>query len=194
MAIGRRAYDFMYRTWAPWEVGPRAELARLVTSGRVQPGRAIDLGCGSGANSIFLAAHGFDVTGVDYSPVGIEKARRATPESLSVSWVVGDLTATSIPGVSGTFDLLVDYSVLDDMSGPALDAMAATVLRLSHPGSVFVLWCFFDEIPWWKRRGGRIPGLAVGEEQRLFGNEFDIERLPEPAVGSGYACFVMTRA
>jgi SAM-dependent methyltransferase len=193
--VGRRAYDFMYRTWAPWEAsGPRSELARLVTSGRVPPGRAIDLGCGSGANSIFLAAHGFDVTDVDYSPVGLEKARRATPPSLSVSWVAGDLTAADIPGVSGTFDLLVDYSVLDDMRGPALDAMAATVLRLSHPGSIFVMWCFYDEIPWWKRRGERFPGLAVGTEQRLFGAAFDIERLPEPAAGSGYACFVMTRA
>ncbi len=192
--VGRRAYDFMYRTWAPWEAGPRSELARLVTSGRVPPGRAIDLGCGSGANSIFLAAHGFDVTGVDYSPVGLEKARRATPASLSISWVAGDLTATSIPGVTGTFDLLVDYSVLDDMRGPAQDAMAATVHRLSHPGSVFVMWCFYDEIPWWKRRGGRFPGLPVGAEQRLFGASFDIERLPEPAPGSGFACFVMTRA
>lgn len=193
--VGRRAYDFMYRTWAPWETtGPRSELARLVTSGRVPPRRAIDLGCGSGANSIFLAAHGFDVTGVDYSPVGLEKARRATPASLSVSWVAGDLTAAAIPGVTGTFDLLVDYSVLDDLRGPAQDAMAATVHRLSHPGSIFMMWCFYDEIPWWKRRGGRFPGIEPGAEQRLFGNTFDIERLAEPVPGSGFACFLMTRA
>jgi SAM-dependent methyltransferase len=184
----------MYRTWAPWESGPRSELARLVTSGRLRPSRAIDLGCGSGANAIFLAAHGFDVTGVDYSPVGLERARRATPPSLSISWVHGDLTAPSIPGVSGTFDLLVDYSVLDDMRGPAQEAMAATVHRLSHPGSVFLMWCFYDEIPWWKRRGGRFPGVEAGAEHRLFGQTFDIERLPEPAVGSGFACFLMTRA
>ena len=192
--VGRRAYNFLYRTWAPWEGGPRAELVDLVTSGRIAPGRAIDLGCGSGANSIFLAEHGFDVTGVDFSPVGLEKARRATPPSLSVEWLPGDLTATSIPGVFGTFDLLVDYGVLDDLSGPAQEAMAATVLRLSHPGSVFVMWCFYDEIPWWKRRGARFPGLAVGDEQRLFGASFDIERLPEPASGSGFACFLMRRS
>lgn len=113
---------------------------------------------------------------------------------MPVTWLPGDLTASAIPGVSGTFDLLVDYSVLDDLRGPGLDAMAATVLRLSHPGSIFVMWCFYDEIAWWKRRGGRFPGLAVGDEQRLFGASFDIERLPEPVPGSGFACFVMTRA
>ncbi|USX48146.1 hypothetical protein [Lentzea sp. HUAS12] len=58
-------------------------------------------------------------------PAGLEKARRATPPSLSVDWLRGDLTASSIPGVSGTFDLLVDYSVLDDLRGAAVDAMAA---------------------------------------------------------------------
>ncbi|RDI17422.1 class I SAM-dependent methyltransferase [Lentzea flaviverrucosa] len=100
--VGRRAYDFMYRTWAPWEGEARPELVDLVTSGRIAPGRAIDLGCGSGANSIFLAEHGFDVTGVDHSPVGLAKARRATPPSLSVGWLPGDLTATSIPRGSET--------------------------------------------------------------------------------------------
>ncbi|MGW6447925.1 class I SAM-dependent methyltransferase [Lentzea sp. NPDC055074] len=191
--VGRRAYDFMYRTWAPWEGGARSELVELVTSGRIPPGRAIDLGCGSGANSIFLAERGFAVTGVDHSPVGLEKARRATPPSLSVEWLPGDLTAPSIPGVSGTFDLLVDYSVLDDLRGPAVDAMAATVHRLSHPGSVFLMWCFYDEIPWWKRRGGRFPGLGAGEEHRLFGEAFEIERLAKPTHGSGFGCFLMTR-
>jgi hypothetical protein len=68
------------------------------------------------------------------------------------------------------------------------------VHRLSHPGSIFVLWCFYDEIPWWKRRGGRFPGIEPGAEQRLFGNTFDIERLAEPVPGSGFACFLMTRA
>ncbi|MFD4640341.1 class I SAM-dependent methyltransferase [Lentzea sp. NPDC058436] len=191
--VGRRAYNFMYRTYAPWEGGARSELVELVTSGRIPPGRAIDLGCGSGANSIFLAERGFAVTGVDFSPVGLEKARRATPPSLSVDWLHGDLTAPAIPGVSGTFDLLVDYSVLDDLRGSSVDAMAATVHRLSHPGSVFLMWCFYDEIPWWKRRGGRFPGLGAGAEQRLFGESFEIERLPEPKRGSGFACFLMTR-
>lgn len=62
------------------------------------------------------------------------------------------------------------------------------------PGSVFVMWCFYDEIPWWKRRGARFPGLAVGDERRLFGASFDVERLPEPASGSGFACFLMRRS
>ena len=111
--VGRRAYNFMYRTWAPWEGETRPELADLVTSGRIAPGRAIDLGCGSGANSIFLAEHGFDVTGVDYSPVVLAKARRATPPSLSIEWLPGDLTATS------TGSNIVSIGALTTTSGGA---------------------------------------------------------------------------
>jgi SAM-dependent methyltransferase len=44
-----------------WEGGPRSELAELVRTGRLEPCRALDLGCGSGANAFFLAEHGFEV-------------------------------------------------------------------------------------------------------------------------------------
>ncbi|MGH7320729.1 MAG: class I SAM-dependent methyltransferase [Candidatus Rokuibacteriota bacterium] len=55
----------------------------LVASGRLSPQafrRAIDLGCGSGANAIFLAEHGFDVSGVDFSPVALRKAQAKAVE------------------------------------------------------------------------------------------------------------------
>jgi SAM-dependent methyltransferase len=198
--VGRGAYNLMYRFRAPWEMGPREELVELVTSGRLTPealapGRAIDLGCGSGANAVFLAEHGFDVTGVDFSPVGLAKARRAAESQgvASITFVEADLTAPTLPGVDGPFDLLVDYGTLDDISRARRPAMAATVRRLSRPGSVFVLWCFYDEVLWWRRRGARFPGLAPGEETALFGADFTIERLARPASGSGFACFLLTR-
>ena len=59
-------YEVMYRHFtAPWEIGPRQELVELVEKGNLTPCRAIDLGCGTGANAIFLAQQGFDTTGVD---------------------------------------------------------------------------------------------------------------------------------
>ena len=76
-------YDLLYRFGAPWEGDPRSELVGLVESGRLNPSsmpRAIDLGCGSAANSVFLAEHGFDVTGVDFSPVALGKARALAAE------------------------------------------------------------------------------------------------------------------
>lgn len=191
--VGRRAYDLMYRIGAPWETGPRGELVDLVTTGRIRPGRAVDLGCGSGANAVFLAAHGFDVTGVDFSPVALDRARRAAAAAgVEVRLVNADLTAAP-DWADGSYDLVVDYGVLDDLNGAGRQAMASAVHQVTRPGSAVVLWCFYDEIAWWRRKGARFPGIARGEIQRLFGATFMIDRLPEPAAGSGFACFLLTR-
>jgi SAM-dependent methyltransferase len=60
--------------------------------GDLLPGRALDLGCGEGRNAVWLAQRGWRVTAVDFSPVGLHKARRlAAARNVSVEWVVADL-------------------------------------------------------------------------------------------------------
>lgn len=199
--VARRLYDALYRVGAPWEGEARSELARLVTDGRLTPGdlpRAIDLGCGSGANAIFLSRHGFDTTGVDFSPVALRKAQAAaTAAGVSVRWMRGDLTR---PGSAPkeTFDLVVDYGTLDDLKDAGRVAMAEVVHRLTHPGSRFLLWCFSADLatlPFLSFTGpSRLSGaIAPGEEAALFGDSFEIERLPEPPASEPFACFLMTR-
>jgi len=196
--VGPRAYDLIYRVGAPWEGGPRGELVHLVDSGRLtpktlSPGRAIDLGCGGGANLVYLAQSGFTVTGVDFSSVALRKAAKAVAQAgVQVRLVQADLTR-DVAGVDGTFDLLVDYGTLDDLPRRQRPAMAALVARLARPGAVFLLWCFLDELPWWRRRGARFPGLRVGEVEALFGEIFTVERMLSPAVGSGFACYLLSR-
>lgn len=192
----------MYRIGAPWEGSARSELVQLVESGRLRPCRAIDLGCGSGANAIYLADHGFDVVGVDFSPVAIRKAIRALDGRRAPSgcarFVHGDLTASSLGEAEGQFDLLVDYGTLDDLTGEARDAMVRTIHRISRAGSRFLVWCFFGtraELPRISFTGPSrmTPIIAPGEVERRFGDAFAIERLPEPRPGSFAACFFMTR-
>jgi SAM-dependent methyltransferase len=202
--VNRRFYDLMYRWGAPWEGGPRDELVELVTAGRLttrSPGAlAIDLGCGSGANVAFLAEHGFDVTGVDFSPVALKKAdgllaRRGVTARL----VQADLTASSLGEAEGKYDLLVDYGTLDDLTGARREAMATTIARLSAPGSQFLLWCFYGDatvLPKISLRGPSraFSGLGPTEEVALFGDTFDIETLHVPAERDhSYGCFLMTR-
>lgn len=199
--VGRWAYNLMYRRGAPWEMGPRPELVSLVADGTFPPGRAIDLGCGSGANAIFLAERGFDVTGVDFSEVALAKAERAAaglPPETRPRFLQADLTAPTLPGVEGVFDLVVDYGTLDDLRGEKRLAMAGWFERLTRPGGRALLWCFygpFDDLPWFRIRGqSRMAGgLAAGEEHTLFAHAFEIVRHAEPPEDSHQACFVMTR-
>jgi SAM-dependent methyltransferase len=197
-------YDLLYKRGAPWETGPRPELVRLVESGRLDPEngpRALDLGCGSGANVVFLADHGFDATGVDFSRVALQKARAlATKHGVNerTHLIEGDLTQPQIPGVEGVFDLVVDYGTIDDFKGERRLAVARHPARLTKRGGHFLFWCFYAEpaeLPIISFNGpSRLSGSIVpGEENALFRYDFSIERLPDTPEESNFACFLMTR-
>jgi SAM-dependent methyltransferase len=58
----------------------------------LQPGRALDVACGSGRNSVWLAGRGWRVTGVDFSDVALEQAKALAAErGVDVDWVQADL-------------------------------------------------------------------------------------------------------
>jgi methyl halide transferase len=60
----------------PWDTGrPDPVLIEVIESHRIAAGRALEVGCGTGTNAIYLAQHGFEVVGVDISPLAVEKAR-----------------------------------------------------------------------------------------------------------------------
>jgi SAM-dependent methyltransferase len=86
-----------------WGAEPNRFLPPVVEG--LDPGTAIDLACGEGRNAIWLARNGWAVTGVDFSPTGIEKARLLA-EDTDVDWVVADVT-TFRPG--RMYDLVIIF-------------------------------------------------------------------------------------
>lgn len=147
--LGARPYDRMYARGAPWESGPRPVLVDLVRQGRLTPTdpgpRALDVGCGSGADSIFLAAEGFEATGVDFSSVAIEKAERAAAElapERHPRFVVADLLKLP-PSIAGPFDLIFDGGSVDDFPPRQRTDVARILTDLARPGSVLLMWCFY---------------------------------------------------
>lgn len=94
-----------------WSAEPNVFLPPIVDG--LEVGTALDLACGEGRNAIWLARRGWNVTGVDYSPVGIEKAKRIAGDT-DVDWVIADVT-TYNPG--RTFDLVMTIYVHLDPAG-----------------------------------------------------------------------------
>ncbi len=139
-------YDWMYRNnRAPWDIGPRKELVEAVESGRIQPCRAIDLGCGTASNAIFLAQRGFDVTGTDYSPAAIALCRqRGAAAGVTVQWIEDNLT--DLQHVAGPFDFLVDWGVYDDLSPADRRAWPAFAVALVVFGLILNLLGLFDVV------------------------------------------------
>jgi methyl halide transferase len=101
----------------PWDTGqPEPLLVAFVTSGGVAPGRALEIGTGTGANAIWLAERGFDVLGVDIAPLAIEKARaKMEGRGLDCCFRTLDILAESPP--DGPFQFIFDrgcFHVFDE--------------------------------------------------------------------------------
>jgi len=164
-----RWYDWLYRIvkWfrvpIHWVFGTHPELTQLVESGRLTPGRFIDVGCGTGREVIYLAQQGFDGTGVDISPTAIGMAQKAAQAAgVQATFIVDDLTALS--KVKGQFDLILDYGALNDLNEAQRDAYMTQVLPLAAEESQFVLMCFDSKLP-------------LEEIEDRFGHNYDIERV-----------------
>lgn len=109
-----------------------AELAGL------QPGTALDAGCGTGADAMWLAGRGWLVTAVDISATAVSRAETAALQSdpdaaARVTWVVADVTAWEAPS---QFDLVVSQYVHPDVPFPAFVAHLAAAVR--QGGTLFV--------------------------------------------------------
>ncbi|MFX0105824.1 MAG: class I SAM-dependent methyltransferase [Candidatus Hodarchaeota archaeon] len=188
-------YEFLYRYFrAPWEIGPREELVSLVTDGKIKSCKVIDLGCGTASNCIFLAKHGFDVTGVDFSPAAIQKGRTMARKSkVKVNFVVDDLT--NLQHVKGTFDFLVDYGTFDDLNPKDRILYIKNILPLTHKGTKFLLFCFEWPLRGWERLLMRLKvigalSLEPGEVLQRFGKFFEIKQIN---VKKYVATYLMTR-
>jgi SAM-dependent methyltransferase len=89
----------------PWDTGtPDPLLVEMVESRAIAPGRTLEVGCGTGTNAIFLAERGFEVLGVDISPLAAEKAREKAQGRCRFETI--DFLATAPPG--GPFHFVFD--------------------------------------------------------------------------------------
>lgn len=95
-------WDGMYRNrQAAWDGEPNSLLAETVDG--LAPGTALDVGCGEGADAIWLARRGWRVTAMDLSEVALDRARAADPEG-RLTWLHADLLSWQPP--TAAFDLV----------------------------------------------------------------------------------------
>jgi SAM-dependent methyltransferase len=145
---GLRWYGFVYRTayllgLKVWDRGvPTADLVELV-EGASAPGQALDLGCGTGTDSIYLAQHGWHVTGVDMVPKALAIARqKAATAGVSPRLLEGDVTRLQDFGVGDGYTLLLDFGCFHTLPQDRRDAYVRSVSEVAAPGALFLLYGF----------------------------------------------------
>jgi SAM-dependent methyltransferase len=130
-------WEILYRQGTPpWDVGrPAAELLRVLEEGLLPRGTVLELGCGSGADAVCLAKHGFEVTAVDISPLAIERARaRAEQQRALVRFVLADVLEFGLE--AGQFDVVYDAGFYHHIRSRSLGRFLEVLWRVTRPGSL----------------------------------------------------------
>jgi SAM-dependent methyltransferase len=166
----RRAFFSLWYLFSkpPWDKGiPAPELVRTVANR--PPGRALDLGCGTGTNVRYLAEHGWQATGVDFVPAAIAKARRRL-RSLPVDLRVADVTRLGELDFPGLFDLALDMGCFHSLTS---EGQARYALGLEHwmkPGSCYMLYA------WQPAPDSQGRGLSREAVEAAFAHGFRLVR------------------
>jgi SAM-dependent methyltransferase len=147
----------------PWDTGVTPpELERFVASH--PPGRALDLGCGTGTNVVYLAQHGWDAVGVDFVGRAVAKARRRSRDAgVACTFLVGDATRLA---VAGLFDLALDMGCLHSIPAGGRAGYAAGLARVVRSGGTYLLYAFAP--------GGPAVGLTADDARGTFAEAFDV--------------------
>ena len=137
MANELHDFEKSYREgWKPWDSGvPSAELLRVLDAGLL-PGRSVlELGCGTGTNTVELARRGYTVTAIDFVAQALQTAREmARTAGVAVEFRVADVTDTKFE-LGGPFDVLFDRGVYHHIRRVDLGAFLHTVEKASRRGT-----------------------------------------------------------
>lgn len=138
----RLAYRLGFK---PWDSGvPPPELVAVIDGERrLPPGRALDLGCGTGTTSIYMATRGWRVTGVDFVPRAISTARaKAAAARVDIELFDGDVTRLYQLPIDPGFNLIFDQGCFHSLPEGAQPAYARELSRMARPGAQYLLYAF----------------------------------------------------
>ena len=117
MADTDNKWDQLYQGgFKPWDTGrPDSHLISVVRQKGIRKGRALEVGCGTGTNAIWLAQEGFAVTAIDVSPTALAQAR-AKADAETCDFVLGDFM--ELPAPVSPFDFAFDLGCFHVFAEP----------------------------------------------------------------------------
>ena len=174
--ISNILFRLMYqRGFIPWDSGVSPpELVEVIEGARRLPaGRALDLGCGTGTTTVYMASKGWQVTGVDFVPRPIRVARmKAAAAGVSVAFLVGDVTRLHELSIEPGFDLLFDQGCFHSLPDSARPAYKRELSRMARAGATYLLYAFGRQ-PDARRRRFFPKGITPDEVRARFA-DFDL--------------------
>lgn len=168
-------WDRAYRQGAraPWDTGrPSSDLRQAISEKWIAPGRALELGCGTGTNAVYLAQSGFDVTAIDVAPTALAMARqKAAKAGVNVRWLWADVL--NPPMYLPQFDFVYDRGCYHGVRRTSAQEYVETLRRVTRPGSLVLILAGNANEP----GSGGPPRVTEQEIRADFSRDFEILRL-----------------
>ncbi len=169
-SVDAKHFKAMYAGLPPWDIG-RPQRAFISVADQVAES-ILDVGCGTGENSLYFAARGHKVTGIDFlaGPIAAAKQKSAERRLAATFLVMDALALGELPEV---FDTAIDcglFHVFSDEDRRRYVDGLATVLK---PGGRLYLLCFSDAEP--EGQGPR--RISRGEIEEAFASDWVIESI-----------------
>jgi SAM-dependent methyltransferase len=138
------AYLFGYAPWDRWRGKPLKRLRELFEGPQaLSPGRVLDLGCGMGRATIYLAQLGWKATGIDAVERALRVARRrAAGSGVNVEFVQGDITQLDRAGIVGPFDLFLDLGCFHILSDQERRHYSESITRVAAAEARLIVFAF----------------------------------------------------
>jgi len=131
-------FNLRYLGSPPWDTGVSPpELFEVI--GGMKPGRALDLGCGTGTNLLTLADLGWEVTGVDLAFLSVIKARRKFRQvGAPAEFLQGDVAGELLPGQQ--YDLVLDMGCFHNLLPENRTKYRENMQRWLVPGGIYLIY------------------------------------------------------
>ena len=176
MAITDRDWEAKYlQQDTPWDSQiPSQELRSVLAEYDVATGKAIELGCGSGTNAVYLATNNWQVTAVDCSPAALQLAQeKSALAEAEVRWIEADVQHFDLPGE--TFGFVFDRGCYHCCRRVDLPGYLTSLENLTHLGSHFLCLCGNPS----DGTSGGPPRVTEEEIRQEFSGLFELIHLRE---------------
>jgi len=143
--LRRIIFNLWYLRKPPWDSGiSPPELIEFIHTH--PPGKAIDLGCGTGTNVITLSKAGWRVTGIDFAPRAIRMAKtKLEHENINADLQVGDVT--KLDNITGPFDLALDIGCFHSLPQQGKLDYLTQLERILAPSGFWLIYGFVKPDP-----------------------------------------------
>lgn len=150
MLFKRRSFkNLFFEIWyrfgtPPWIIDhAQSDLMGAAENGEVRGPTVLDVGCGDGNNSIYLAGRGFDVTGIDVSAKAIKLAKQnALKANVDVTFI--DLDALDIGTLGKKFDTVIDFALFHNLEGDSRKRYVRALSDVCVSKGQFLMMCLGD--------------------------------------------------